>query len=71
MSLEQTISFLKKGEINKALKIMRKDGQEFEDTAGVDFYNAFKYLFHPNAPYKENFPEIAKLYYDILLLPYK
>lgn len=71
MSLEQTIHFLTKGEINEALKIMKKDAKEFKNTAGIEFYNAFKYLFHPNAPYKENFPEIAKLYYDILLLPYK
>lgn len=69
MSLEQTVAFLTKGEVKEALKVMKKDAQEF--TAGIEFYNAFKYLFHPNAPYKENFPEIAKLYYDILLLPYK
>lgn len=69
MSLEQTISFLTKGEVNEALKIMKKDSKE--SIAGTEFYNAFKYLFHPNAPYKENFSEIAKLYYDILLLPYK
>lgn len=71
MSLEQTISFLRKEDLNNALKIMRKDAEEFKNTAGMEIYRAFQYLFHPKAPHKDEFTEIAKLYYDILLLPYK
>jgi hypothetical protein len=71
MSLEQTIAFLSKGEVNEALKIMKKDAKEFKNTAGMEIYNAFKCLFHPKAPHKENFGEIAKIYYEVLLFPYK
>jgi hypothetical protein len=71
MSLEQTVSFLSKGKVNDALLIMKKDAKEFKSTAGIEVYKAFRYLFHPNAPHKDEFVEIAKLYYKVLLLHYE
>lgn len=71
MSLEQTILFLRKEDLNNALRIMKKDAEEFKNTAGREIYNAFKYLFHPKAPHKEEFIEIAKLYYRTLLAVYQ
>jgi len=71
MSLEQTVNFLTKGKVNDALLVMKKDAKEFKNTAGIEIYKAFQYLFHPNAPHKDEFIEIAKLYYKILSFSYE
>jgi hypothetical protein len=71
MSLEQTIALLSKGEIKESLEVMKKDAKEFKNTAGLEIYKAFQCLFHPNAPHKEHFKEIAEIYYSVLLFPYK
>lgn len=71
MSLEQTIALLSKGEVKQALAIMKKDAEEFKDKSAIQFYNAFAHILNPNSPHKENFKDIAKIYYELLLLPYR
>ena len=71
MSLEQTIALLSKGEVKQALVIMKKDAEDFKDKSAIQFYKAFAQILHPNSPHKENFKDIAKIYYELLLLPYR